>query len=198
MRDYGHMFASTQFYDNIADICGIKYAGVFAPLDGSKPAQVDRTALVGPDALDCEHCVWLWPGGHCWAMSVRLLLEADHADLAKNWLRGGRGNSYEVDATCRGYLCLGYIKQIPLRCFMANRGTLKDARWKSLPRTTPSTHFSPCYWVTNYASADKSKAPVLLQRSLACLDFDLHFDHVSGACVRMRWNERPTRLQLLC
>ena len=114
LRDPAHIYASNDFFNHIANICGIQYAGVFAPLDGSKPPQVQRTDAVGPRALDCWECVWLWPRGHCWDMSVRALLNADLAELAENRWRGGRGDSYDVEAEIQNYLCLGYIKKIPL------------------------------------------------------------------------------------
>jgi len=176
VADKKELYFDESFFDGVAEACGMTFAGIFAPLDGSAPPEVVHTAPIGLGALEHWHCVWQMPQGHCWEMSIECLLQADLAELAQNKLRGGRGSTYEDLSDICGYFCLGDVEDEALQDFRRNRGTLAEERWSTLPRTVPRSHLSPCVWIRNYGSDDKTQGPVILERSFACLSFDLHFN----------------------
>ena len=176
--DERDLFFSTPFFDDVADACGIKFAGIFSPLDGSAPAEVVHKAPDGADGVEYT-CVWEWPQGHCWEFSVQALLnKCDLTELAENMWRGGQGSTYETMEDILGYLCLGHVDADAIEGFRQKSGTLEQELWSTLPRQTPQSHLAPCYWIRNYHCEDKAKQPVLLKRSLTCVVFDWQFNRV--------------------
>ena len=176
--DEQDLFFSTEFFDDVANACGIKFAGTFSPLDGSAPPEVVHEAPSGADGVEDSGCVWQWPQGHCWQFSVQVLLKSDLTELEKNTWRGGRGDTYEDMEDILGYLCLGHVDADVIERFRKQSGTLEQGLWATLPRRAPASHLDPCYWIRNYNCKDKDKKPVLLNRSLTCLGCDWHFDRV--------------------
>ena len=73
----------------------------------------------------------------------------------------------------------GAVEDLTFDMFRENLGTLADERWMGLAWRMPEKETSPCWWLTNSCDSDRTQAPKLLCRSLACMRLQVQSDRIA-------------------
>ena len=147
---------------------GTTYTGV--SYESDRP---DFVVAVPDGGLNIQHApvYWTLPCGRtiCKSLMEFKALKEDQLRLgceAEDYKAVGRALEWDILGKAEDEASLAQFREEP--------GSLAEKRWEALSWSMPEKETDPCWWIVNGADTDKSKAPSLLSRSLACLRLELN------------------------